>query len=202
MSFQKVVAMNEAFLNMFSLTTFVAMLNIVSLLRYNETVGKLIFAMKFSVFMVLAFLFVFVVIFVAFVSLCNVYFGYLLMDYSTFQQTAITLMQGSMGKFNTADVTSARGATGTFLLIVYLMTIMVVTLNFLVAILNDSFAAANEEDFSTYSEVISYFWASLTSFFVTPSSDNKSEVSSDEKTSVAPGHQFNLLHLLRMTGIV
>ena len=146
------------------------MLNIVSLLRYNETIARLQCVLRAAYVKIFSFVFVFIILFLAFVSLATIYFGILLIDYSSFENAAATLMQGCLGKFNMIDVTNAKGLLGAFILITYLMTIMVITLNFLIVIITDSLAETNEIDFTTYTEVIEYFWSSVFSFF--PSSSN------------------------------
>ena len=177
--------MNNWFINLFSLTTFVAMLNIVSLLRYNETIARLQSALRVSYMMIFSFIIIFIIIFVAFVSLATVYFGILLVDYSSFEAAAVTLLQGCMGKFNMIDVTQAKGPMGAFLLTTYLMTIMVVTLNFLVVIINDSLADTEEMDFSTYTEVIEYFWSSLFSLFSSPAKTVNSEPARGKELAIS-----------------
>ena len=191
-SFQLIVIMNNWFLNLFSLTTFVAMLNLLSLLRYNETIAKLQAALRVSYLMIFSFTFVFVIIFLAFVSLATVYFGILLMDYSSFEAAAVTLLQGCMGKFNMIDVTKAKGPMGAFILTTYLMTIMVITLNFLVVIINDSLAETSDMDFTTYTEVIEYFWSSIFSFF--PSSSNTANNETSEAKSLSISGTSRLLN--------
>lgn len=184
-SFQRVVTANNTFLDLFSLATFVAMLNIVSLLRYNKTIAKLQAALHYSFSYLLSFGLAFACMFMAFVSLINVYFGFLLLNYSSVANTATTLMQGMLGKFTFDEVVGAQGNVGALILLCYLFTMIFFVLNFLVAIINSSLYEVNKIDFTSYSLVVDYFWQTMINLFKTSNS-----LSARRKNKIHSGMQY------------
>ena len=164
-SFQRVVLMNNLFMNLFSFTSFVAILNLISLLRYNKQIAKFQKVLYGSFSYLISFFVVFIMLLCAFVSLINIYFGVQLKEYSSFANTVFSLIEAMLGKFSMVEVVVAKGLMGAFCLLVYLLTMMIFVLNFFVAIINNALSDANAVDFTNYSKVIDYFWQTLYNFF-------------------------------------
>ena len=144
MNFQYVVYWNELLTYMIGWLVFLATIKFLKLLRFNRRISVLAGTLKTGAKPLGSYLIVFSTTFFAFVVLFYGFFSSSVLAYSTPLYTAETLLSMTLGKFDFDVLQRTRPDVGPFMFFLYVCSVTFIMLNMFVSILNESFAAVQE----------------------------------------------------------
>ena len=166
-NFQPVVKYNDLYLYCIGLVAFVTQCQLLHLLRYNKNIAILGATISQSGKELLSFgVFTFIII-LAFGSGAYLMF-YEMVEYSSVPACLASLVQAFLGKFNFQSLMYMYGTGACYYLLIYLLTTIVVVMNFFIAILNDYLAlvarskSLQNKDFA----VVDHFFETIKDFIV------------------------------------
>lgn len=132
-------------------------LEFLRILRFNRRIGLLTKTMSIVGKPLRSFALLFMIIFMAYVSLAHCMFVDKLPTYSTVGKTFVSLTKMFLGKFKVYEFLDNAPVIGPILFFSYMLAIQMVLINMFVGIVCDSFASVREEEDNTQeADVLSY----------------------------------------------
>ena len=120
-------------------------LKFLKLLRFNKRVSFLSSTLKYSANELIAFGFMFIVIWCAFVQLMYLFFQDKAIGFSTFIRAMSTCFEIMLGKFSVDPLVKANSFFGPVLFSLYNIFIVFILLNMFVSIINDTFSLVRSD---------------------------------------------------------
>ena len=172
--FESVVAATQYFLIFLGFTVFIAHVELLYILRYNNSISLFTLTLRRAGSELLSMGILGGVILLAFGSYMTLAFGSDLLQYSSFTTTVVTLAQASLNKYDYYSVKTAFGKSGSFILTLYLLFISVAAMNFFITLLNVFLEETSDdpEAMKNESEVIDHFMSIVKSFVATESKES------------------------------
>ena len=174
-NFNHVAVMDNYFITLLSIGTFLTTLQFLFLLRYNQTISIMFAVLKNSARVLLSVSLGWIIVFIAFAMPLYIFIGRTLANYHTPYKLCITLLSSSLGKFNFDDFEGWDHPLGRTFLLLYLMVIMFLVINFFITVLNDfiTYLKSDESVAPKDHEVIDYLMSQLKGFIAL--SDDKED---------------------------
>ncbi|VDL90591.1 unnamed protein product [Schistocephalus solidus] len=144
-NFQMVAFWNEILAYLVALVTFVAILTLLHIFRFNKHVGLLGSVLRYASHDMKYFFLVFGVVFFSFVTTFYLLFLGTLPAYSTFIQSMETSFQIVLGKFDVTSMHELEPLLGPMAFATFTLFIVFIMLNMFVAILTDSFEVVRKD---------------------------------------------------------
>jgi hypothetical protein len=142
--FQYVAFWNETLRYCYAFCAFLNTLKFLKLLRFNKRVSFLSSTIQHAAKELIAFGFMFVILWLAFVQLIHLLFQTKILGFSTFPRSMTTCFQMMLGKFQVDGLLQANMFFGPLMFAVYNIFIVFILLNMFVSIINDSFASVRK----------------------------------------------------------
>jgi hypothetical protein len=142
---QYVAFWNENLRYCFAFCTFLGTIKFLKLLRFNKRVSFLSSTMQHAAKELIAFGFMFVILWLAFVQLLHLFFQDKTTGFSTLIRSMTTCFQIMLGKFQVDPLVQANSFFGPLLFSIYNIFIVFILLNMFVSIINDTFAAVRND---------------------------------------------------------
>ena len=167
MNFQPVVKYNNLYLFCIGIVAFLTQCQLLHLLRYNRNIAILGATLSHSGPELLAFGIFMLIILLAFGAGAYLLF-FELVDYSSLSNCLSSLIQAFLGKFNLQKLVALYGTGAGYFLLTYLLTTIIIVMNFFIAILNEYLAlvASTKSMQSIDFEVMDHFFDTIKSFIV------------------------------------
>ena len=186
--FDSVLTSSYYFLVFLGFAIFIAHLELLYILRYNEAICLFTLTIRRASSQLVSMALMGGVILLAFAFAMTIFFGSLLKEYAWFTQTIVTLAQASLNSYDFYSIRSAFGLPGALLLMLFLLFISVIAMNFFITIINihleetsDDTDARQEE-----SEVIDHLETIVKSFVKQDSSKKADFNSTEDLLAVTP----------------
>ena len=153
------------YLYFWGIVVFLEILQLLNILRYNQTISALSAAIRRGCGAVASMSAVTFMVMFAYAVLGQGLFGNYLYEYSSLSESLVTLTTALLGGFEFKVVTEVFGYLGRVYLLLYLLTVMLLLINFYVSIINDhlSDTMGDPESLPKDYEVVDYIMESLTS---------------------------------------
>ena len=172
------VAATNYFLTFLGFTVFIAHIELLYILRYNNSICLFTLTLRRAGVELLSMASIGGVILLAFGSYMTLAFGSDLLQYSSFTTTVVTLAQASLNKYDYYSIKTAFGKSGSFILTLYLLFISIAAMNFFITLLNVFLEETSDDPdaLKDESEVIDHLVNIVKSFVTNESNDsNKTE---------------------------
>ncbi|XP_035665396.1 polycystic kidney disease protein 1-like 2 [Branchiostoma floridae] len=140
--FNEAAFWNLVFLWLISILSFINIMKFLHLVRFNPTISILAACIRKMSTEVMGFFAYFAIVFCAFAQLGLLLLGTQLSGYRTFVETGKSLFTSVLGGFNFDEVNETR--LGPIFLLAFLLCLLLVFINILVAIINDALVLMND----------------------------------------------------------
>lgn len=144
-NFQKVANWNEVLSYLVALVTFVAILMLMHILRFNKNIGLLGSVLSYANRDMKYFFMVFVIIFFSFAATFYLLFYDTMTAYSTMISSMETSFQIVLGKFDVKGMYEREPILGPMVFAAFSLFVIFIMLSMFVAILTDSFEAVRKD---------------------------------------------------------
>jgi len=135
----------EQSLNIFAINIFFAWLKLFKYISFNRTMAQLSETISRCAPDVLAFQFMFLIVFFAYAQYGYLLFGPKLYDFHSFSQASYTLLRTMLGDFDFPAFVSAHKVLGPGYFIFYIFVVFFILLNMFLAIINDTYSEVKAE---------------------------------------------------------
>lgn len=157
---------NTLLINFLGLCSFVATLKFIRILRFNRNISYILDALKKSMNSLLNFLLLFVIFWIAFVSLFNLSLNDKNLAFATMLSSVETTFQIMLGKFKVDDFMEKSSYLGTAIFISFNIFIIFIMLNVFITIISESYSEVrNESSNKNDSLIYGYLKQNVMSFF-------------------------------------
>ena len=189
------------YLYFWGVVVYLEILQLLNILRYNQTISALSAAVRRGCGAVASMSGVTLMVMFGYAVLGQGLFGSYLYEYSSVAECILTLTSALLGGFEFEMVTEALGYLGRVYLLLYLLTVMLMLVNFYISIINDylSDTMGDPESLPKDYEVVDYILESLTSLLAgkkTKNDDIEDENTTRESNALStedPIHQVQIL---------
>ena len=141
---QYVAFWNESLRYCLAFCTFLGTLKFLKLLRFNKRVSFLSSTIQHAAKELIAFGFMFLILWLAFVQLLHLFFQDKTVGFSTLARSMSTCFEIMLGKFHVDPLIQANSFFGPLLFAIYNVFIVFILLNMFISIINNSFEAVRK----------------------------------------------------------
>ncbi|XP_078692961.1 polycystin-1-like protein 2 [Branchiostoma floridae x Branchiostoma belcheri] len=150
---------DACFKHALGLVVFINTITLLRVVRFSQTVGKLLAIPGIMKEELLSFLVVAAVAFMAFVSSGHLIFGSHMESYTDLYHTMFALFEMMLGRFFAQDMVDSNPLTGPIFFSSFMICIFILLMNFLMTIVCDAISA--DVDVTHDSELAEYIWRSF-----------------------------------------
>jgi len=129
----------------FAINVFFVWIKVFKYISFNKTMKILSETLTSCALDLLAFGFMFNIVFMAFVQLAYLIFGSFLQDFATIKSSSFTLLRALLGDFDFPAMYKAQPIYGPMFFVFYIFACFFILLNMFLAIINDSYSAVKSE---------------------------------------------------------
>ncbi|XP_019639679.1 PREDICTED: uncharacterized protein LOC109481537 [Branchiostoma belcheri] len=176
---------DACFKHVLGLVVFINTITLLRVVRFSQTVGKLLAIPGIMKEELLSFLVVAVVALIAFVSSGHLIFGSHMESYTDLYHTLFALFEMMLGRFFAQDMLDSNPLTGPIFFSSFMICIFILLMNFLITIVCDAISA--DVHVTHDSELAEYIWRSfraMLGFHSTPDKEDKPGVLKMEELKV------------------
>ena len=168
MNFEQVTMPNDIYLYAIGIVVFLEILQTLRILRYNQTIAVFYHTLGRGIGAISSVTFIALIVIFGYAVLGYGLFGYYSYEYSSLPKCLLTLTAAFIGGFKFETVEEIAGSLGRVYLLIYLVTALVILLNFYISII-DQFLVETMGDPTSLPkehEVIDYVMESLINMIV------------------------------------
>ncbi|XP_078663957.1 polycystin-1-like protein 2 [Branchiostoma floridae x Branchiostoma belcheri] len=165
---------DACFKHILGLVVFINTISLLRVVRFSQTIGKLLALPGIMKEELLSFLVVAAIAFIAFISSAHLIFGSHMESYADLYHTTFALFEMMLGRFFAQDMLDSNPLTGPIFFSSFMICIFILLMNFLMTIVCDAISA--DVDVSHDQELGEYIWRSfraMLGFHSTPDKENK-----------------------------
>ncbi|XP_078582498.1 polycystin-1-like protein 2 [Branchiostoma floridae x Branchiostoma japonicum] len=159
------------------LVVFINTVSLLRVVRFSQTIGKLLALPGIMKGELMSFLVVAAVAFTAFVSSGHLIFGSQMASYTDLQHTTLALFEMMLGRFFAEDMLDSKPLIGPIFFSTFMICIFILLVNFLMTIICDAISA--DVDVNHDRELADHMWRSfwaMLGFHSTPDKEDKPDV--------------------------
>ncbi|XP_078664136.1 uncharacterized protein LOC144907207 [Branchiostoma floridae x Branchiostoma belcheri] len=165
---------DSCFKHILGLVVFINTISLLRVVRFSQTIGKLLALPGIMKEELLSFLVVAAIAFIAFISSAHLIFGIHMESYADLYHTTFALFEMMLGSFFAQDILDSNPVTGPIFFSSFMICIFILLMNFLMTIVCD---AISSDVYVTHDQELGeYIWKSfraMLGFHSTPYKDNK-----------------------------
>ncbi|KAI8507070.1 hypothetical protein Bbelb_155090 [Branchiostoma belcheri] len=165
---------DACFKHILGLVVFINTISLLRVVRFSQTIGKLLALPGIMKEELLSFLVVAAIAFIAFISSAHLIFGSHMESYADLYHTTFALFEMMLGRFFAKDMLDSNPLTGPIFFPSFMICIFILLMNFLTTIICD--AISTDVDVSHDQELGEYIWRNfraMLGFHSTPDKENK-----------------------------
>ncbi|XP_019616811.1 PREDICTED: uncharacterized protein LOC109464300 [Branchiostoma belcheri] len=165
---------DACFKHILGLVVFINTISLLRVVRFSQTIGKLLALPGIMKEELLSFLVVAAIAFIAFISSAHLIFGSHMESYADLYHTTFALFEMMLGRFFAKDMLDSNPVTGPIFFSSFMICIFILLINFLTTIICD--AISTDVDVSHDQELGEYIWRrflAMLGFHSTPDKENK-----------------------------
>ncbi|XP_078664140.1 polycystin-1-like protein 2 [Branchiostoma floridae x Branchiostoma belcheri] len=165
---------DACFKHILGLVVFINTISLLRVVRFSQTIGKLLALPGIMKEELLSFLVVAAIAFIAFISSAHLIFGSHMESYADLYHTTFALFEMMLGRFFAKDMLDSNPLTGPIFFSSFMICIFILLMNFLTTIICD--AISTHVDVSHDQELGEYIWRrfrAMLGFHSTPDMENK-----------------------------
>ncbi|KAI8480406.1 hypothetical protein Bbelb_418640, partial [Branchiostoma belcheri] len=165
---------DACFKHILGLVVFINTISLLRVVRFSQTIGKLLALPGIMKEELLSFLVVAAIAFIAFISSAHLIFGSHMESYADLYHTTFALFEMMLGRFFAQDMLDSNPLTGPIFFSSFMICIFILLMNFLMTIVCDAISA--DVDVSHDQELGEYIWRgfrAMLGFHSTPDKENK-----------------------------
>ncbi|XP_035687291.1 polycystic kidney disease 2-like 2 protein [Branchiostoma floridae] len=170
---------DACFKHVLGITVFINTISLLRIVRFSQTIGKLLALPGIMKEEILSFLVVAVVAFTAFISSGYLVFGSHIESYSDLYQTTYALFEMMLGRFFANEMLDSNPITGPIFFSTFMICIFILLMNFLMTIICDAISA--DVDVTHDRELADHVWRSFNAMLGFHSPPNNQDKAGEPK---------------------